>query len=129
MRIMDRNSVNVWYALYESDSDITAMDEWGNVLMTGEHKIKYSDPVLIKASVSPASGEAQIEMFGTQVSYSRVMIVSDPKCPIDENAILWVTKEPEFEEGSDRPIYEYSVVAVARSLNHVSYALREREVS
>ena len=127
MRIMARNSVKVWYALYEGDNDVTTTDEWGNTLMTGEHRIEYSDPKCIKASVSPASGEAQVEMFGTEVSYSRVMIVDDLKCPIDENSVLWISTLPEFEDG--RPIYEYSVAAVAKSLNHVSYALKKREVS
>lgn len=128
MKLLTRNTVAVWYALYSSDTLVTTTDEWGNVLKTGEHKVSYGTPVKIRASVSPASGEAQEEMFGTNLSYSRVMIVSDKNCPIDENSVLWIGSEPEFDD-DDNPVYEYRVAAVARSLNNVSYALRRREVS
>lgn len=128
MKLMTRNIRPVWYSLYQSDELVTQTDEWGNVLNTGEHKVSYSDPVKIKASVSPASGQTQEEMFGTDINYSKVMIIDNKNCPINEYSILWVETEPKFDDEGN-PIYDYVVAAVARSLNHTSYAIRKREVS
>ena len=128
MKLVNRNTRPVWYALYESDTDVTTTDEWGNELLTGEHKVSYSEPSVVKASVSPSSGEAQEDMFGTNISYSKVIIVADPRCPIDENSILWLDAEPQFDEEGN-PVFEYTIAAVARSLNYTSYAVRKREVS
>lgn len=128
MKLVNRNTRPVWYALYESDIDVATTDEWGNELLTGEHKVSYGEPLMVKASVSPASGEAQKEMFGTDISYSKVMVVADPHCPIDENSILWIENEPQFD-ADNNPVYEYVVTAVARSLNFTSYAINKCEVS
>lgn len=127
MRLVTRNTVPVWYALYESEEFVTYEDEYGNVLKTGEHKATYGEPQQIKASVSPARGEAQADVFGTDISYSKVMIVSDKDCPINENSILWLT-EPAYDDDGN-PVYEYTVSAVVRSLNYTSYAIRKCEVS
>ena len=128
MKLVNRNTRIISYALYQSDSDVTVTDEWGNTLLTGEHRVSYSTPNTVRASVSPASGEAQKEMFGTDISYSKVMIVADPKCPIDENSVLWVDSEPQFDADGN-PVFDYTVEAVARSLNLTSYAIKKCEVS
>lgn len=128
MKLVNRNTRFIWYALYESDSLVTTTDEYGNELMTGEHSVSYSEPAKVRASVSPSNGEAQKEMFGTDLSYSKVVIVADPDCPIDENSILWIDGEPQFDE-EQNPIFDYTVAAVARSFNFTSYAVRKREVS
>lgn len=127
MKLMNRNIRPIWYALYSSDELVT-VDEYGNTLLTGEHKVSYKEPVQVKASVSPASGQTQEEMFGTDIAYSKVMVIADKNCPIDEHTVLWIESEPQFDEDNN-PIYDYVVAAVARSLNHTSYAIRKREVS
>jgi hypothetical protein len=128
MRLLSRNLSPIWYSLYEGDEMVTTTDEWGNTLMTGEHKVSYADPVKIKVSVSAASGDAQEDMFGTNITYSKVMIVDDHKCPIDENTVLWLDSEPVFDDEGN-PVYDYKITAVARSINFVSYAISKREVS
>ena len=40
---------------------------------------------------------------------------------MDENSVLFVDKEPEFQDGI--PLYDYIVKKVARSLNSVAYAI------
>lgn len=128
MRLQRRNLVTIYYALYEGVTDVEETDEYGNPVMTGEHKISYSEPQSIKGNISPASGRVQTDMFGTTIEYSRVLIVDDMDCPIDEHTVLWVDKEPEFDDDG-QPIYEYVVKERAVSLHSISYALSKREVS
>lgn len=128
IRLQRRNLKTVWYALYEGQTEITETDEWGNTIGLGETKIRYGKPVSIKGNVSPASGKAQTEIFGTELNYSRVLIVDDMDCPIDENSLLWITKDPEYDTDGN-PLPEYIVVERADSPHSISFALKRREVS
>lgn len=124
MRLMQRNLKTVYYSLYKGLTDVT--DE--NGFKTGEKVETYSDAVKIRASVSPSSGSAQTEIFGSLDSYDRVMLVDDTACPIDENSILFVDKEPEVDS-TGKPIPDYKVRKVAKSLNGISYAIKKVNVS
>ena len=67
-------------------------------------------------------------MFGNLESYDKVLITDDMSCPIDENTVLFVDKEPEFsQEGV--PLFDYRVRRVAKSLNNISYAISKVTVS
>lgn len=139
MRCVDRNKSEFSYCLY-SDK-IPYMDEDGH--RTGEHIVVYKDPVIMSANVSAASGYAQTEQFGNLDNYDKVIVTDDMECPIDENTVLFVDKEPEFVEAEtyakvdDRivlqviqmPVYDYTVRRVAKSLNSISYALSKVDVS
>lgn len=60
--------------------------------------------------------------------YDKVLITDDTNCPIDENTLLFVDKEPEF--GNDgNPLCDYRVRRVAKSLNSISYAISKVTVS
>lgn len=123
MRLMQRNLKTVYYSLYKGLTEVK--DDKG--FKTGEKVETYSDAVKIKASVSPASGSAQTEMFGSVDSYDRVMIVGDMNCPIDENTILFVDIDPTYAD--KKPMPDYKVRKVAKSLNHISYAIKKVNVS
>ena len=56
------------------------------------------------------------------ISYTKTVIVDDMSCPIDEHSILWIGVTP------DSP-HNYEVVQVAKSLNHISYAVQEVDYS
>lgn len=59
-------------------------------------------------------------MFGINTNYSKTMIVDDLNCDIDEHSILWIdTTSTE---------HNYIVVEVAKSFNHIVYAIREVNV-
>lgn len=118
MRNLARNKSSIYYALYDSKSEV--QDEDG--LYTGDNAPSYTAPTEIRASVSAARGTSDIDLFGVNISYTKTVIVDDMSCPIDEHSILWIgisTDEP----------HNYEVVQVAKSLNHISYAVQEVDYS
>lgn len=123
MKLMKRNLNPVYYCLYADR--VPLLDDDGNE--TSEQRIVYGEPVKLMCSVSPATGYAQANMFGNLESYDKVLITDDMTCPIDENTVLFVDKEPEFRDG--KPIFDYTVRRVAKSLNAISYAVSKVKVS
>lgn len=123
MKLMKRNLKPVYYCLYADR--VPLLDDDGNE--TSEQRIVYGEPVKLMCSVSPATGYAQANMFGNLESYDKVLITDDMTCPIDENTVLFVDKEPEFRDG--KPIFDYTVRRVAKSLNAISYAISKVKVS
>ena len=85
---------------------------------TGERGITYSEPIKIKGYVSPASGGANAEVFGTQLSYDKTIILNGIGWPIDENTVLYIDVDPQSESR-----YDYKVMGVAESLNHTTIAV------
>lgn len=118
MILMRRNKKGFYYALYERKEPIE--DEYGN--QTGEYKIVYREPVFAEGNISPASGEAQSEIFGTEVKYERVIALDDMNCPIDETSILFVNVKP-IRNADDEYNNDYVVKMVAKSLNGISIAI------
>lgn len=124
MRLMTINLSPFNYCLLLQREPI--MDEWGNE--TGEAKLVYGEPVSMSANISAASGSAQVEQFGNLPGYDKVIVTDDMGCPIDENTVLFIDKEPAFDEDGN-PLYDYIVKRVARSLNSISYAVERVDVS
>ena len=125
MKIMERNKRPLWYLLY--DRKAPAVDEDGNE--TGEEIIVYKPAVALRANVSPASGSSQVEQFGNLAGYDKVIVTDDMSCPIDENTVLFVDKEPEYREADGKPLYDYIVKRVAKSMNFIAYAVTKVSVS
>ena len=124
MKLMNRNLSTVYSCQY--DSEQPQLD--GDGYETGEKQVFYKRPVRLKCSVSPATGYAQVNMFGNLDSYDKVLITDDMRCPIDENTVLFIDKKPEFnDEGV--PIFDYTVRRVAKSQNCISYAISKVKVS
>lgn len=124
MQTMKRNQIPFKYMLLLRQEPI--LDEWGNE--TSESRLVYGDPVDMNANISAAGGTAQVEQFGNLTGYDRVIVTADMNCPIDENTVLFIDKEPEFSESGD-PLYDYIVLRVAKSLNSISYAVSKVDVS
>ena len=118
MRMLKRNLVSLWYALYLGETPITVTDEYGNEMETGEYEASYSDPVLFEANMAPPDDTVSREVFGGVDGYSRVIIPDSKDCPVDENTVLWV-------DGADpeKDPFNYIVKAVRPSLNHTRIAL------
>ena len=129
----------------DSEENINyVIDEYGH--QTGERILTYYDPVACFANISPASGQTGAEIFGSLEGYDKVLVTRDMDCPIDENTVLFIDKEPEYAEvqtyelddESDQdtmvlktyrqPMNDYIVKRVAKSLNVISIAIRKVEV-
>lgn len=125
MRALKRNKQKIYYANYSGRSEVT--DE--NGLITGETSVSYTNPVGVNVNVSASRGEAYIDLFGTDLNYTKA-IVSDTDLGIDENSVLWVGKEAYQTTSTTSVItpYNYIVASIAKSLNSVVYAIREVDV-
>ena len=125
MRTLLRNKSRIYYATYLDK--IFLKDEYGN--LTGEYDIVYDNPVEIKANVSAARGESTTRQFGEDEGYDRVIVMDDPKVPIDVSSVLWIDTLPEIKvDGSTDTPYDYIVKQVATSLNSVSIAVSKVNV-
>lgn len=124
MRTMERNKQSFFYLLYDRKEPVK--DEDGNE--TGEETVLYKPAVSFRANVSAATGASQVEQFGNLAGYDKVIVTDDLACPIDENTVLFLDKEPAYDEGG-KPLYDYIVKRVAKSLNSVSIAVTKVSVS
>ena len=122
MRVQEKNKQPIYYALYQGLTEITDSDG----LSTGEFENSYTAPTEIKVNVSANKGEAKDEMFGTDLNYSK-KIVSATDLGWDENTILWIDKSA--GSGSVITPHNFVVVAVAKSINSVTYAIKGVDVS
>jgi hypothetical protein len=126
MRTLTRNKIRIYYATFISKTLLK--DEYGN--LTGEYDIVYANPVEIKANVSAARGESTTRQFGEDEGYDRVIVMDDPKIPIDVSTVLWIETLPEIKaDGSTDTPYDYIVKQVATSLNSVSIAVSKVSVT
>lgn len=108
MRCLERNKVSFWYCLY--DKKVPVLDKNGDE--TGESRIVYHEAVEHRGNVSKAYGEAQVEQFGSSSDYDKVIVVEEPDLPIDENTVLFVDSEPQYDSAGN-PLYDYTVKRVA----------------
>lgn len=118
MRGLERNKREIHYALFVEK--VLLKDANGN--KTGEHQLIYKPPVKLYVNVSPASGNADAELFGNLTEYDKVIVLYDTKCPIDESAVLWIDKPVEYDSDGN-PLFDYIVKRVAKSLNVVAIAV------
>lgn len=139
MRTLKRNERKFYYCLYANKTPI--VDDYGNE--TGESIVTYQDPVEMKANISPATGQSNTEQFGNLENYDKVIVTDDLNCPIDENSVLFIDKEPEYtevlthtttaittqDETVSIPVFDYTVRRVAKSLNSISIAVKKVDVS
>ena len=127
MQTLERNKVGFWYALKLSSSEVRDKDG----LLESEQEITYGEPVYAEMSMSISSGAnnlgsqgmVELDPFGITTAYTHRMVTEDMDCPIDEETILWIDKEP--ADGA----HNFKIVRVARSLNHIIYYVKEVDVS
>ena len=112
MRTLKRNKVQVSYALYSGKTEVQNTDG----TYTGEWTKTYASPVTLMANIAPATGNASIEPFGVDTDYTHIMVVEGVDAPLTEETIVLYNGQ------------SYRVVRIAKSLNHIRYALREVQV-
>ena len=126
MHTMNRNRVELWYALRTGEEEVR--DE--NGLLTGEHRMIYSEPVKTRMSMAISSGAnnlgsqgmAELDPYGITTAYTHRMVTHDMSCPINEESLIWIRKTPADGE------HNFKVVRAARSLNHIIYYVKEVDV-
>ena len=125
MRCLWRNRVRIFYANYTDREPIK--DEYGN--LTGEYKLRYGNPQEAEGNVSAARGEVTTRQFGDDESYDRVIVMDDPRVPIEKSSILWIETMPVImPDGTTTTPHDYIVKQVAPSLNSVSIAVSKVNV-
>lgn len=95
------------------------VDEWGNE--TGESAYEsWSEPAKLMLNVSPPTGAAEANPFGTFTDYSYVVSSSGKKhnTPLYEGTHVW------FQTDVSKP-FNYTVVKVAEHITDTLYALKE----
>lgn len=122
MRTLERNKQTFYYSTYLGKEPVSE-----DGYLTGETRKKYSEPIKLKGNISPASGSAQVEQFGSNLNYDKVIVLDNySNCTIDENTVLCVEKEPTYID--DELVYDYVVTEVAKSLNSISIAISKVKV-
>ena len=128
-----RNDTDFWYCQYDPTIQHLIIDSNGNE--TGEVVPHYGQAVAAYANISPAIGAAQFESFGNLGSYDKVIVTRDMTCPINENSVLFIDKQPEYttvttyDETTGQPVtyqlpkYDYLVKKVAKGLDAISIAV------
>jgi hypothetical protein len=156
MRGLQKNKQNIYYSLLSGIREVYETDKHENIVMDeidgehyphhglypGEHlypaighiprsigeRSVYEAPVPLSVNISAARGSADVAVFGTDLDYSKTICTTIMDLPITETSIVWYETEPVIRQDgtADEASADYSVVAIARSLTNVIYALRKR---
>ena len=128
MKALERNKQSFWYANQNPNIPPTPKyDEYGNE--SGDMGLTYELPTEIHANVSASRGTADLDAFGIGTTYSRTITIDNLTLPIDENTILWIDCVPDANGEAGAVKHDYVVVAVAKSLNSITLAIKEVKVS
>lgn len=114
MRSVQRNKQAIWYALRLDSTEV--LDEYGNA--TGEFVEQYSVPMKLKINIGVPKGQINLERFGLNDDYSRVLATTDMDCPIAIDSILWVGIEPTLP-------HNYVVKKIMPTINELLIGLQE----
>ncbi len=138
MRDCKKNQQELYYATYSDQITEYYRDSDGNIIydeIDGEiiprikcERAGYNNPVPFYANISAGKGTSQEEVFGVSLDYTKTISTTDMSLPLDEKSLVWFETEPTYN--SDGTVNEasadYSVAAIARSLNNVVYAIKKR---
>lgn len=123
MRNLAINKSTLYVLNYLGQKEI--LDSQGN--KTGETVNSYSEPREFRASVSGARGYAQTEMFGTDITYDKTIVMSvslfRDLC-ITENSVLFADKKPAYDS-NNFPLYDYKVERIAETPNQIAIAIKK----
>lgn len=137
MRSLKKNKCMLYYSTYDDQITEYYRDSDGNIIydeIDGERFPKiiaeragYNNPVSFYANISAAKGTSDSEVFGVSLDYTKTISTCDMTLPISETSLIWFETEPKYNvDGTvDSSSADYAVVAVARSLNNVVYAIKK----
>lgn len=96
----------------------------GNGNYTSETIISYTKPIMFMGHISGAKGSSQVEMFGTDEMYDKVLVITKAKferLKITENSVFFIDTKPKYD--GTNPLYDYRVKRIAETINEVAIAL------
>lgn len=129
MRNLYKNKREIAWLNYKGNEDVK--DANGN--LTGEKVIAYYPIKKAKAHVSGAKGSSMIEVFGTDIKYDKVILLTkkefemtgiNPRDHITENTVFFIDVKPTYKDGT--PMYDYVVTRIADTINEVAIAIAKR---
>ena len=124
MRTLDYNKQKFYYCLYSEKVKIIDSDGY----FTGDYTKGYSEAEPAKGNISAAAGTSELEQFGTGIDYDKVVVLQGTNWAIDENTVLFVDVEPSYADvAKTQPNYNYTVMRIAKSLNHTTLAIKRVE--
>lgn len=131
MHVLERNKQTLWFANKTDEGYVTD----ANGFKTGDKDIQYTEPVQVRMSMAISSGAnnlgsqgmAELEQYGIVSAYTHRMTTDNLNCPITEESLIWYRKTP--GETFDEVPHNFKVVRIARSDNHVTYYVKEADVS
>ena len=126
MRNLKINQRKMFYAQYRDKVPI--VDDNGDE--TGDFTTGYSPPIEFYASMSAGKGNAQRDVFGTDVDFTRTISTVDLSLPINENSLVWHETAPVLlpDGSADPDSADYEVAAPrAEGLNVLVIALKSRK--
>ena len=133
MRTMRRNK----QSFYEAKVTGVEMGQNGDGEYTEETKI-YSTPKEHYAVISPTSGSAELQEFGANEVYDKVITLEKGENYLAVGSLLWIDCPIELDTNGDLAIdesgklitpYNYIVTAVSESFNFIKVAIRKVNVS
>ena len=122
MRNLIINKTKIIALNYKSEQDVLGGDGY----YTGEKTIEYTKPITFYAHISGARGSSQVEIFGTDVSYDKTIVLSKSefdKLKITENSVFFIEKKPTYD--GTTPLYDYRVSRISITINEVVIALQK----
>lgn len=138
MRSLKKNQQKLFFSQFSESVTIYQRDGDGNIVYTevdGERipvilgeVAGYSEPVIFYANISAGRGDAQADVFGSSVDYTRTISTTDMTCPIDELSLIWIDNKVEYNtDGTVNPdSADYEVAAYpAKSLNDIVIAIKK----
>lgn len=126
MRCLKKNKQKMYYALYQTSTDVTTgetitVDGKTIPVEIGSTTKSYSKPVEFYGNISMTGGSAYETEYGIDMSsYSAVLVMNKDEIPIDEHSLIW------FESPTTSKA-DYKVVKVVPSLNVSKYLLQRIE--
>lgn len=122
MRNLARNKTQISYLNYIGEEKVK--DD--NNHYTGEKVVVYSKAKSIKAHVSGAKGSSMVEVFGTDISYDKTILVTKNEFKssgITENSVFFIDTPVKYEDST--PLYDYRVKRIAETINEVLIAVQK----
>lgn len=98
----------------------------------------YAIPIEARAVISPASGEAELQLFGANEVYDKVITLNKGEKYLAVGSVLWIDSPVELDanghlaidgNGKLKTPYNYVVTKVSDSQNFVQVAIRKVTVS
>ena len=122
MRNLERNKEEISYLNYvRSEKVLNA-----NGKKTGEKRVIYSKAKKMKAHVSGAKGSSSVEVFGTDISYDKTVLITRKEFAssgITENSVFFIDVPVKYED--QVPLYDYEVKRIAKTPNEVLIAIKK----